>query len=66
MQKGQMRANAACSSMSDISCLPVSTSGARYFFRQLLQVTDFCTPDLSAARNIADPEGIIKGKQFSA
>ena len=42
MQKGQMRANAAASSMSDISCLPVSTGGARNFLLQLLQVIDFC------------------------
>jgi hypothetical protein len=38
-----MRAKAALSSMSDISCLPVSTGGARNFFPQLLQVIDFCT-----------------------
>jgi hypothetical protein len=42
MQKGQIKANAALSSMSDISCLPVSTAGARNFFLQALQVTDFC------------------------
>jgi hypothetical protein len=46
MQKGQMSANAAPSSMSDISCLPVSTAGARNLRLHALQVTDFCTTSM--------------------
>jgi hypothetical protein len=42
MQNGQMSAKAALSSMSDISCLPVSTAGARNLRLQALHVTDFC------------------------
>lgn len=43
MQNGQMSAKDALPSMSDISCLPVSTGGDRNFLPQLLQVIDFCT-----------------------
>lgn len=52
MQKGQMSANAALSSMLDISCLPVSTGGARNFRLQALQVTDFCAINVLLQREI--------------
>jgi|GEM_PF-3958181 len=53
MQKGQMRANLALSLMScDISCLPVSTAGARNFFPQDLQVTLFWLTELLALPKI--------------
>ena len=54
MQKGQISAIAAPSSMSpDISCLPVSTAGARNFREQFLQVTDFCNGYFATTANIA-------------
>ncbi len=66
MQKGQISANAAPPSMSvDISCLPVSTEGARNFLEQPLHLTDFWpTWEHHAFQNIAVDgiKGINRGQ----
>src|ERR687887_609313 len=80
MQKGQIRSNAALSSMFEISCLPASTAGARNLRLQLLQVTDFCATcmlprplnivliqnGLLRGNRLADKDGQARNNRFSS